>query len=132
MLLITEFDHLDVCVYVCVITILYRKRIDTYRSPACLVIYFLDILMSSKIYPTIQRKRENHISLAGIQGRSTLSKVARSHWGYLALRFKRQIWELTVLLGRETVHNSVQNRTVLSVFENSRIKPKRHLKNKEG
>lgn len=105
LLLITEFDHLDVCVYVCVITILYRKRIDTYRSPACLVIYFLDILMSSKIYPTIQRKRENHISWAGIQGRSTLSKVARSHWGYLALRFKRQIWELTVLLGRETVHN---------------------------
>lgn len=100
LLLITEFDYLDVCV----ITILYRKCIDTYRSPVCLVIYFLDILMISKIYPTIQRKIENHISWAGIQGRSTLSKVGRSHWGYLAFRFKRQIWELTVLLGRETAN----------------------------
>lgn len=126
LLLITEFYYMDVCVYGCVIAILYRKHIDTYRSPECLVIYFLDILMISKIHPTIQRKRKNHFSWADIQGRSTLTKIACSHWGYLAFSFKRQIWELTVLLGRETANQiiSVQKRTVLSVFENSRVKPK--------
>lgn len=115
LLLITEWDDLDVHVYVCTITILYRIHIDTYRSPVCLVIYFLDILMIPKMHPTIQIKRENHFSWAGIQGRSTLSKVARSHWGYLAFRFKRQTWELTGLLGRETANQiiSVQNITVL-------------------
>lgn len=44
--------------YVCVMTNFIRNVIDIFRRPICLVIYFVDIAMISKMYPNIQRRRE--------------------------------------------------------------------------